>query len=305
MSLRRRTQSPIKKCNWMALSVRSGHVNAPALLQAGLSKGLNVMDISPINPPSPIRTSNSCLTPAPRQNNTIYSEESFKTCLTNLSDEKASPFDVAAWNSYGNITEEHMAHAWRVYNRASHPADDPYTPPTNIIGRLWCKDQRKRFMENSSICTPNFGIDTPMVDNFGVLGTLSPMPSGLGSAEHGILRTDQWSLLINDAFILGLIHSKKDINLASPVKRSNIWDKSNERLTVFGRELIALKACDAYSIRSSPHAVIATYHDSAHPSFFGFKDYLDAIHCCNRDPEVTIDQLCQMAGGEENFEQEF
>jgi hypothetical protein len=69
------------------------------------------------------------------------------------------------------------------------------------------------------------------------LGALSEGPSNqVGS----ILDSKHWSLLANDAWLLGSIHAETEFHFASPLTYSNLWDGSKNRLTVTGREAIGI-----------------------------------------------------------------
>jgi hypothetical protein len=49
-----------------------------------------------------------------------------------------------------------------------------------------------------------------------------------------------WSLLCNDAWVLGGINSHANFRFASPIRMNDLWDSKNKRMTVMARELIAL-----------------------------------------------------------------
>ncbi|MGE0669943.1 MAG: hypothetical protein AB7H48_10095 [Parachlamydiales bacterium] len=58
-----------------------------------------------------------------------------------------------------------------------------------------------------------------------------------------ILGERQWSLLINDAFMMGGVHSRKDVLLflKKDINRNIIWNDASCSLTSFGRELAILQ----------------------------------------------------------------
>ncbi|WP_068470153.1 hypothetical protein [Candidatus Protochlamydia phocaeensis] len=67
------------------------------------------------------------------------------------------------------------------------------------------------------------------------------------SLSGSILGEKQWSLLVNDAFILGGMHAGKDFHIATPKKQERfpsldkLWNASTHSLRPLGREIIILK----------------------------------------------------------------
>ena len=63
------------------------------------------------------------------------------------------------------------------------------------------------------------------------------------NADAGsILDTKLWSLLANDAWLLGGIHAQTEFHFASPLRWENLWDSDFDRLTVTGREVVGIVA---------------------------------------------------------------
>ncbi len=62
-----------------------------------------------------------------------------------------------------------------------------------------------------------------------------------GQPGYNILKTDRWSLEVNDAWLQGAIDSKKSVHLASDPTYKNLWDTKNNRWSVFKRELSMLE----------------------------------------------------------------
>jgi hypothetical protein len=114
-----------------------------------------------------------------------------------------------------------------------------------VVGRLALKsravDGREEFeWIPSDESFPS--IDTIMKEN---LGTLSEVPSDqVGS----ILDSKKWSLLANDAWLIGSIHAGTEFHFASPLINNNLWDNNKNRLTVSGREAIGIVS-HGYEIR--------------------------------------------------------
>jgi hypothetical protein len=119
-----------------------------------------------------------------------------------------------------------------------------------IVGRLALRvGTRKENGEDEYIWLPSAesfpSIDEIMKEN---LGTLSE-----GSADRigSILNTKSWSLLANDAWLLGSIHAKTEFHFASPLRWKNLWDDAG-RLTVTAREAIGITAHGYKISRPSP-----------------------------------------------------
>jgi hypothetical protein len=85
-------------------------------------------------------------------------------------------------------------------------------------------------------------IDAIMRENLGTLHEDSPDQVG------SILDSKTWSLLANDAWLLGSIHAETEFHFASPLTRANLWDDKRNRLTVTGREVIGIVA-HGYRVR--------------------------------------------------------
>ncbi len=49
-----------------------------------------------------------------------------------------------------------------------------------------------------------------------------------------------WSLLCNDAWVLGGINSQAEFRFASPLKLEDLWDTERKRMTIMARELIGI-----------------------------------------------------------------
>ena len=63
-----------------------------------------------------------------------------------------------------------------------------------------------------------------------------------------ILSADLWSLLANDAWLLGGIHARTEFHFASPLNWTNLWDAVDNRMTITARELTGIAAF-GYTIR--------------------------------------------------------
>ena len=79
-------------------------------------------------------------------------------------------------------------------------------------------------------------IDKILKENLGTL------VEGSADLIGSVLDAKSWSLLANDAWLLGGIHAKTEFHFASPLSWRNLWDEAMERLTVTAREVIGITA---------------------------------------------------------------
>ena len=89
------------------------------------------------------------------------------------------------------------------------------------------------------------GIDLIMREN---LITMSEDPNAQGS----ILDAKQWSLLANDAWVLGGIHAGTEFHFASPLRWQNLWLEKGRTMTVTAREAICITSSGYQIIRPNP-----------------------------------------------------
>jgi hypothetical protein len=111
-----------------------------------------------------------------------------------------------------------------------------------IVGRLALREDNGAWIP-SDIAFPS--IDEILLEN---LKTLGEDPSDRGS----ILSAKDWSLLANDAWVLGGIHARTEFHFASPLRWENLWATSAGRMTVTAREAICIVASGYEIIRPNP-----------------------------------------------------
>jgi hypothetical protein len=138
----------------------------------------------------------------------------------------------------GSLHQEMIAAAFRIYRNASagtklsdfegNPVDFGIT----IVGRLALRaDDGKWIPADESFPS----IDEIMRENLKVMDEDSGDSGGILSAGH-------WSLLANDAWVLGGIYARTEFHFASPLRWENLWDESGSRMTVTAREVIGITA---------------------------------------------------------------
>lgn len=153
-------------------------------------------------------------------------------------------FQAAALNCGGDyyddasLTQDKLAAAFRIYRHASagtkltdfegNPVDFGIT----VVGRLALKADDGTWVSADE----NFpSIDEIMRQNLKVMDEDS-------DDSGSILSADQWSLLANDAWVLGGIHARTEFHFASPLRWENLWDQRGNRVTVTAREVIGITA---------------------------------------------------------------
>jgi len=123
-----------------------------------------------------------------------------------------------------------------------------------VVGRLtldWATGEWK----SSDARFP--GIDEIMRENLTTMGE--------DPGSHGIiLSARDWSLLANDAWVLGGIHAGTEFHFASPLRWENLWSEKGAAITVTAREAICITACGYEIIRPNPKLeAVAVRSDAA------------------------------------------
>jgi len=143
-----------------------------------------------------------------------------------------------------SLAAKKLAVAYTIYQRAKggttlHDADDNVIAfGVTIVGRLALKvnsttpegEAQYRWMPSDEAFP---SIDAIMQQNLGILTEASPEPGS-------ILHTDDWSLLANDAWLLGGLHAQTEFHFASPLRWTNLWDEEAGRMTITAREAIGI-----------------------------------------------------------------
>ena len=115
-------------------------------------------------------------------------------------------------------------------------------------------------------------IDEIMKENLGILAEDSLDKIG------SILNSTNWSLLANDAWLLGSIHAITEFHFASPISLSNLWDENMKRITVTGREIIGITEHGYEIRRPNPKlesvAVCIDRNKAMAASLITYKDYV-------------------------------
>jgi hypothetical protein len=150
-----------------------------------------------------------------------------------------------------------------------------------IVGRLALKvTTRNETGEEKYLWLPSDesfpSIDKILQEN---LGTLA---EGSADVIGSILDAKRWSLLANDAWLIGGIHAKTEYHFASPLSWKNLWDDGVDRLTVTAREVIGITA-HGYEI-SRPHPnleAVATWVDEQRVLSASLITYKNHVQKCS------------------------
>ena len=144
--------------------------------------------------------------------------------------------------------------AWNVYNAAQH---------TNLAFLIL-----GRWEEDSNLQHP--GIDRTMRENLHIMDEVF--------AGGSIMDSSNWTILVNDAWLLGGVHSHTQFYLASPRTLDNIYDNVGPapRLTATGRELTGLRVF-GYTIQALPIGEIAVCDNPALADMADFATYQQHI----------------------------
>ena len=138
----------------------------------------------------------------------------------------------------GSLHPDKIEAAFRIYRNASSGTQlsdfegNPVDFGITIVGRLALRaDDGTWIPADESFPS----IDEIMRENLKVMDE--------DAADSGsILSAGLWSLLANDAWILGGIHARTEFHFASPLRWENLWDENGNRMTVTAREVIGITA---------------------------------------------------------------
>jgi len=134
--------------------------------------------------------------------------------------------------------------AYKIYQRAKqgtklYDADDAVIDfGVTLVGRLALKVKAARSHGKEEYrwlpSDESFpSIDEIMKQNLRILDEDTKEPGS-------ILTTANWSLLANDAWLLGGLHAQTEFHFASPLSWKNLWDEEAERMTITAREAIGI-----------------------------------------------------------------
>ncbi|MFM6080848.1 MAG: hypothetical protein ACKPCI_20455, partial [Dolichospermum sp.] len=89
-------------------------------------------------------------------------------------------------------------------------------------------------------------IDKPMKNNLLTIDEDFTKESGC------ILNSENWTLIANDAWVIGGIHANTDFHFASPLRWSNLWNNDRKRMSITAREIIGITSFGYKIIKPNP-----------------------------------------------------
>ncbi len=173
-----------------------------------------------------------------------------------------------------SLQPEKLAAAYAIYRNAaagtklSNLEGEAVDFGVTIVGRLALKaDDGSWVPADESFPS----IDEIMKEN---LKTLDDATGASGS----ILNAANWSLLANDAWLLGGIHARTEFHFASPLRWENLWDEGKGRITVTAREAIGITSFGYRIIRPVPQLeAVAVCDDEGRAAAASLVAYRDEV----------------------------
>jgi len=150
----------------------------------------------------------------------------------------------ADYYSDQSLQQDMLETAFRIYSKATAGtklADiegNPVSFGITIVGRLALKADDGTWVPADESFP---SIDEIMRENLKVMDEDA-------DDSGSILSAGRWSLLANDAWLLGGIHARTEFHFASPLRWTNLWDAAGGRMTITARELTGIAAF-GYTIR--------------------------------------------------------
>jgi hypothetical protein len=147
---------------------------------------------------------------------------------------------VASLNLVLELQNEIMEDCYKIYHNAFN------APLPIILGG--------RFLRESS--------SIQELKNFGVLSSGTPaisrhlISSIKDVATGSIFCPSPWSLIRNDAFMLGALHSRHTFYIAGDPTEEQLWDEEEKRLKVLGREISILASCGYEQVADSKQKIL-------------------------------------------------
>jgi hypothetical protein len=148
----------------------------------------------------------------------------------------------------GSLQGDKIVAAFRIYRSASAGTmlsdfeGNPVSFGITIVGRLALKAEDGTWV-SADESFPS--IDEILRQNLRVMDEKS-------GDSGSILSASLWSLLANDAWVLGGLHARTEFHFASPLRWENMWDERGKRMTVTAREVIGITAFGYRIIRPIP-----------------------------------------------------
>lgn len=178
-------------------------------------------------------------------------------------------FRAAAQAAFPNETPERIQDAFAVYTHARLTNLEML-----IVGR-WVQNATEQFP----------GIDQSVRQNFQEMNELD--------VGGSVLNSDNWTLLANDAWILGGLHSQTPFYLASTRNEANIrGNNPNHPMSVTGRELIGVMRHGYQVVQGHPTlGDVARCNNPGVAANATFVTYRDAVNNAVVNNALTDDEV--------------
>jgi hypothetical protein len=147
-----------------------------------------------------------------------------------------------------SLKSQKLQAAYRIYHNASGGtklkdlAGNSVEFGIAVVGRL-------AFRSDTGVWTPSDeafpSIDVIMQENLTTMGEDF-------NDQGSILGAKDWSLLANDAWVLGGIHAGAEFHFASPLRWQNLWSDGGGAMTITAREAICITSSGYQIIRPNP-----------------------------------------------------
>ncbi len=145
----------------------------------------------------------------------------------------------SAFYSDRSLESAKAEEAYLMYRRAWEGAKLKFA----VTGRLQIGDEEAEERNDPSLLIPSDelypAIDSAMQKNLLVMNDNYASKRDVSIFCYPY---KDWTLLINDAWLLGLIHAKAEMHIASPLRWDNFWLAHENRMSMMARELIGLTA---------------------------------------------------------------
>jgi hypothetical protein len=147
-----------------------------------------------------------------------------------------------------SLEPQKIQEAYKMYLKAKRGTELGFS----VLGRKY-RDPDRNLLPSTESCP---SIDLPLIENLGVMDNDFEKKNGsVFSYPY-----DDWTWLIQDTCILGLIHAKDEFHIISPISTSNFWKSEHNCMTIFAREIKTITSF-GYKLYKTPSEVVAVCVD--------------------------------------------
>ncbi|MDB9454021.1 hypothetical protein [Dolichospermum circinale] len=142
--------------------------------------------------------------------------------------------------SYESLQPHKISVAYAIYQKARQGSILGFS----VVGRWKLKNEMENILLPSDESFPS--IDDSMKNNLLTIDEDFTKESGC------ILNSENWTLIANDAWVIGGIHANTDFHFASPLRWSNLWNNDRKRMSITAREIIGITSFGYKIIKPNP-----------------------------------------------------